>query len=276
MDWQHRVKTFTQALKESEHPPSKLSKDEKTLLIQYINWQQNECETVQQAIQNLDFPSIFEYESLKDEILENSPKKIVDLGCGSGRSSFFFFMNLKKQLPRDTTFMLADYDRVADGYDITKPFSAKENFDGAQGYMKDDKFVLPYNNFNIAKLLKNMFCPTMNMEILNLDENKIQNLSQVDIVYSFASIGYHYSIATAFEEYNIKNILRPGGKFICDAQRDPPNSNQEFVYKEYEKAIKQVTQMGLKFKKLVDVRERPISGHFRDFYIFTKEKSSTE
>jgi len=267
------VKTFTQALKESGYS---LSKDEKTLLIQYISWQQKESGNVQQAIQNLDSPSIFEYESLKDEILENSPKKIVDLGCGSGRSSFFFFMNLKKQLPRDATFMLADYDRVADGYDITKSFFAKENFDGAQGYMKDDKFILPYNDFNVAKLLKNIFCPTMNMEILNLDENKIQNLSQLDIVYSFASIGYHYSIATAFEKYNIKNILKPGGKFICDIQRDPPNSNHNIMYEEYEKEIKQVTQMGLKLKKLVDVRGGAVTCHPRDFYVLTKEKSSIE
>jgi SAM-dependent methyltransferase len=258
------MKTFTQTLKENKHS---LSKDEKTLLIKYISWQQRNARTVEQAIQNLDLPSIFEYESLKDEILENSPKKIVDLGCGSGRSSFFFFMNLKKQLPRDTTFMLADYDRVADGYDITKPFFDKENFAGAQGYMRDNKFILPYNNFNVAKILKNIFCPTMNMEILNLDENKIQNLSQVDIVYSFASIGYHYSIATAFEEYNIKNILRSGGKFICDIQRAPSGPG----HKKYEEEIEQVTQMGLKFKKLVDGRAPSRAAcHLRDFYIFTK------
>jgi SAM-dependent methyltransferase len=257
------MKTFSQTLKENEHS---LSKDEKTLLIKYISWQQKNASTVEEAIQNLDLPSIFEYESLKDEILENSPKKIVDLGCGSGRSSFFFFMNLKKQLPRDTTFMLADYDRVADGYDITKSFFDEENFAGPQGYMRDNKFILPYNNFNVAKILKNIFCPTMNMEIFNLDENKIQNLSQVDIVYSFASIGYHYSITTAFEEYNIKNILRSGGKFICDIQRAPSGPG----HKKYEEEIEQVTQMGLKFKKLVDGRAGRVACHLRDFYIFTK------
>jgi len=140
--------------------------------------------------------SIDEYEKLKDEI--GTPKKVLELGCGIGRSSIF----LKNMLNLTAKFYLADFD----SNEYYKEGRKKEFL----GYVKEP---VPFNSLEVTK----RFCidnNLENLELVDLATDNIKELSDVDLVYSFNAVGYHWSIEDAVRKYDLENITTKDVKFI--------------------------------------------------------------
>jgi len=169
----------------------------------------------------LDQFSARDYLAIHSELYNESfnPKKIVDLGCGTGRFSCFVNMNLKDKIS-NIKFYLADFNRcdeVLTRFDGPVKPTSVEVFSGRQGYV-DNAEPLPYNEFKITNLFCSYYGLT-NYENIDLDTNEINKLENIDLLYSMSSVGFHWSIESAVEKYNICSILKNGGKMIC--QIDP-------------------------------------------------------
>tara|TARA_R100000664_G_scaffold34145_1_gene54372 strand:- start:452 stop:1201 length:750 start_codon:yes stop_codon:yes gene_type:complete len=207
------LKTFSNFVHDKEHEYWKQIKEiEYYISLQLQAWT---SKSTMEAV--LDRFSIIDYESTHSEICNENfvPKKIVDLGCGSGRFSCFVNMNLKNEL-LNTKFYLADFDRSL--FDTkTKP-SFAEVFPGGQGY-KADAEPMPYNDFKMMNLFSSYY-GLKNCENINLDTDEITKLEEVDLVYSMAAVGFHYSVEEAVKRYKINEILKPGGKLICQINHD--------------------------------------------------------
>jgi SAM-dependent methyltransferase len=208
------LKTFSNFVHDKEHEYWKqIEEIEYYISLQLQAWKKSEVsmETV------LDRFSIIDYESTHSEIYNENfmPKKIVDLGCGSGRFSCFVNMNLKDEL-LNTKFYLADFDRSL--FDVNAKPDFEEIFDGGQGY-KTNVDPEPYNDFEMMNLFSSYY-GLKNCENINLDTDEITKLKEVDLVYSMASVGFHFSVEEAVKKYKINEILKPGGKLICQINYD--------------------------------------------------------
>jgi len=146
--------------------------------------------------------SIDEYEQLKDEI--GNPKKILDLGCGIGRSSIFF----KNMLNMDTKFYLADFDQ-------------NEYYkDGRRNeFLGYHNKPIPFNELEVTR----RFCISNGLEnlgLVDLATDNIKELSGIDLVYSFHAVGYHWSIEDAVRVYGLENITTNAAKFIFGVRNE--------------------------------------------------------
>ena len=146
--------------------------------------------------------SIGEYEKLKGYIKNSS--KVVDLGCGLGRSSIF----LKNMIPslNDSKFYMCDF--TGKMFDKINSCGMHENTD-----------KIPYNDLDMTK----EFCMTNNLEnieIVDLDTDKITELNNIDVLYSFHCVGYHWDIEKSFLKYNLENITNEGSILIFGVRRN--------------------------------------------------------
>jgi hypothetical protein len=102
----------------------------------------------------------------------NSPKKILELGCGLGRFSIF----LNSQLEDSPHFTLADFSKISK--DIKYGWNPKESV---------------YNDLNLTK----EFCidnGLQNLSLLDLEKESLEDLEDIDLVISVLSVGFHYPI----------------------------------------------------------------------------------
>jgi len=110
-----------------------------------------------------------------DEYLENLlPKNVLEIGAGVGRASVYLFKNYKWT---NTQFNLLDGDR------------GNVSFDGLRN--KDKEF---YNSLEIS----NIFCRSNGLSNVNQfdadNDDWLSNLKNIDLVYSFLAIGFHWPI----------------------------------------------------------------------------------
>lgn len=117
-----------------------------------------------------------EYDAFKEYI--DAPKNILELGCGLGRMSIF----LNHQLEQEAKFILADFSLYSEN--IKYGWNPKESY---------------YNNLEYTEKfakLNNLH----NFNLFDLKNDDISRLSNVDLVMSFLSVGFHYPI----EQYFLK------------------------------------------------------------------------
>jgi SAM-dependent methyltransferase len=205
------IKTFSNFVHDKEHDYWKQAKEVEFYVdFQLASWGPDSAEKTMESV--LDKFSVRDYLCLNEEIYNSdfNPKKIIDLGCGTGRFSCFVNMNLTEELS-DTKFYLADFNRTFFN-NKDKP-SSIDVFGGSQGYVSDAE-PKPYNDFEAMS----QFCSyygLKNFENIDLDTDEITKLRNVDLIYSVAAVGYHWSVQAAVEKYKICDILKPGGKMIC-------------------------------------------------------------
>lgn len=133
------------------------------------------------------YEKISKAEYLAIENYIDKPEKILELGCGLGRVSIF----LNSQLNNSPKFFLADFSEVSN--------KVKYGWNP-----KDSK----YNNLELTE----QFCTENglnNFEILDLSKNKLDKLSNIDMVISMLSVGFHYPI----EEY-INQLIKISSKNV--------------------------------------------------------------
>lgn len=178
-----------------------------------------------------------EYKCLKDII--KKPEKILDFGCGMGRSSIF----LKNMMGLESTsFYLCDFNK-----NTYRPDGESK---GALGYHKNNRPV-PFNSLGATK----RFCDYNNLkkvEFIDLLSEEINKIDLVDVLYSFYSVGYHWDIDEAVEKYGLLNKVKDDGIFIFGVRKEEFNVNTSVS----------------KYLKLID----RIQGNvYQDFAIYEKK-----
>lgn len=189
--------------------------------------------------------SIDEYEKLKEEI--GMPKKVLDIGCGIGRSSVFLrnMMDLE-----DTMFYLADFN---------ENIQYRNGITGIPlGYFNDAD-PKPFNNIEDTK----RFCEANNLnniKIIDLGTNAINKLRDIDVVYSFHAVGYHWSVKEAVYTYSLECITSKDAKAIFGVR------NRKVIEKEPKTIYQYPEDTIYSFKKI-----KSINGcNFQDYWIYEK------
>ncbi len=190
--------------------------------------------------------SFDEVECLKDYVFQNPKKyrKILDLGCGMGRSSVAF----RNVFDLTGTFYLADFNKVQ---------WTGVNEDCESCGMHHNADSIPYNSLDITR----EFCANNNLEnvnIIDLSGNEIKKLRDIDLVYSFHSIGFHWSIEEAFRKYSLEKICSPDCVFVFGVRED-------------EHEFEQVSRIG-DFVAGDIIKSKKTKGTtFEDFIIYKKQ-----
>jgi len=136
-----------------------------------------------------------EYQTFKEHI-PNFPKTILDLGCGLGRVSAYIN---KIYDVKDTKYILADSSVISPT--ITMGWDPGESW---------------YNDLSLTK----EFCDLNrlgNYEILDLTKDRLILLKDIDLVYSFMAVGFHYPIETYC--YILKKIMNKDGTMIFGVRK---------------------------------------------------------
>lgn len=157
---------------------------------------------VTQIKDNQDFyleMSASEYKVIEHYI--QSPKRVLELGCGLGRFSIF----LNSQLDTGPEFFLADYSKISERVKY--------------GWNPADSF---YNNLDLTKEFCNLN-GLSNLSIIDLEKESVSSLSDIDLVMSFLSVGFHYPI----EQYmdHLLDITTDDATFIFGIRKGKYNED---------------------------------------------------
>lgn len=191
---------------------------------------------------------IDEVQCLENEI--NIPKIVLDISCGLGRSSIYFnkFFNLK-----NTKFYLADFNshiwRKNNPNDTTP-----------LGYHKSIQ-PIPFNNLELTR----KFCydnELSNFEIIDLATDEVSTLCDIDLVYSFHAVGYHWSIKEAIQKYDLEKITTDNAKFIFGVRNKEKLEKYSHFGKTYEAQEAVIENIKL-YKKIEGSKAQ-------DFWIYKK------
>lgn len=133
-----------------------------------------------------------EFETAQPHI--GNPKRVLDLGCGLGRSSVY--MNYRLGDP-SIHYVLADSTQVPASMTAVR------------------------TGWNPGAVFYNDMCRTAafarahgltNFSTIDIRESPVSELAPVDLVMSFLSVGFHYPIEDALPD--LIRILNPGGVMI--------------------------------------------------------------
>lgn len=145
------------------------------------------------------------------------PKKILELGCGLGRMSIY----LDNILPYlyDRYFILAD--------------STNDEQDKKHRIGWQQNGGVFYNDMRLTE----SFCKEhglIRFELLDLKKDSLKRLSDIDLVMSFLSVGYHYPIELYME--TLLNITTDNCIMVFGVRRHH-NRYTEIYFKQYFKTI---------------------------------------
>ena len=101
------------------------------------------------------------------------PKRILDIGAGMGRSSIFFVKKFGWNCHLDL------YD--GDGDTLRYPIDGPKFPDSFCGSLSCLRRLMEFNKIE-------------NYKIINASETPLENLGTYDIIYSFYSVGFHWSL----------------------------------------------------------------------------------
>jgi len=158
--------------------------------------------------------SVDEYIALKPLLNQlfpgvKPPIKIMDYGCGLGRSSIFMRQMFKWQ---EAIFYLVDgHGECTAGL---RPSQRGYHVDVAglvDSFYTDFKLI---RKFLLANDLSNFV-----MIDLAGGKEALNRIKDLDLFYSFHSLGYHYDISAMFELYGLNELVRPGGVYIFGIRR---------------------------------------------------------
>ena len=151
-----------------------------------------------------------EIETFKN-FLPNSPKNIMDIGCGLGIINIY----LNKIYENKPNFFLLDKNKI----DKKIKYGFSSNYESYND-LNETRNILLYNN------IKNS-----NIYLFDV-EQKIQFNSKIDLVISLKSMGYHYPIENYLDL--LKFCCTSDTSFIFDVSTDNFNHN---IFKNYFESI---------------------------------------
>jgi SAM-dependent methyltransferase len=146
------------------------------------------------------------------QYVSQPPSLVLDLGCGLGRSSIFFMHMLGWHT---TKFLFLDSHRDLYGDKRNVP-------DNQTGWHQDvqDCGNSFYTNFDLLDRL--LIANGMrHVDVLDLrtEPERIAEIRDVDLLYSFHSTGYHYAPDAIWKQYPLHDSLRPGALVILGIRR---------------------------------------------------------
>lgn len=207
---------------------------EKSKLDRYLGWQLSEGGNRFLTATEI---SIDEYKALQSifkKFFPKQPEIIVDFGCGLGRSSIFFKHMFKWE---SSKFVFIDSHRQIYG-------SFENNYSPSQSLFHQNIKNLKGNFYTDFDLIDRFLLSNdmQKYDLLDLREekDKLLMIKNVDLFYSFHSIGYHYDILNTFDYYKIHDLLKPGALLIFGIRRrnDPLRNKlkiDKFIKQGYKK-----------------------------------------
>lgn len=121
--------------------------------------------------------SISEFNAIKNYL--KKPQKVLELGCGLGRMSIFLNSQLDEPKPY---FILADVNKESSS--IKYGWNPKESY---------------YNSLDLTARFAQLHDLT-NFETFDLLNQDLSSLSEIDLVMSYLSVGFHYPIEDYLEK----------------------------------------------------------------------------
>jgi hypothetical protein len=193
----------------------------------------------------------------KKNINNKTELTVIDLGGGIGRSSVFL-NNLNNWDECGNRILLVDKsvsNEKLNTYAAEGKPKCKE--DQTNYHESPDINSSAYNNSS-AVLKFSSINNTKNLDFVDYDVYSDSDI-QFDLLYSFQSVGYHYSIVNAIENLKLHDKARDGAYLIFGIRREYENAN--LINYEVPFYIGEM----FKFIKLVKGKHR------QDFIIFQKK-----
>lgn len=203
----------------------------------------------------LEETSIDEFESLSGIIRKffpDPPKKVLELGFGTGRSTIFFMQMFHWP---NTRFILADGHKQIDGKWDTQHNQSQT------GFHKDIKNLANsyYANFPLARLFLNSNkVKHYKLVDINRNRNALSRERNIQLLYSFHCIGYHYDIWPIMDYYRINQTLCSGALLIFGIRKQRDSHSRKL-------SIGNVLNHG--FKKICVIR----GGMLEDYLVIMKQ-----
>ncbi len=200
---------------------------------------------------------ILEYNALKtfftNEFKDQVPEKIIDFGCGLARSSVFFMHMFNWHSAKfflvdgnANVFQLSNNQRLFH-QDINLMFEKGETF---------------YTDFDLLdRFATSNKMQNFELVDLNTHRQRLSQIKNVNLLYSFYSIGYHWDILPTLDFYGIHDLLKTDAFLIFGIRpkRDPLRkevNTDSLLQRGYKQValIEGMAQDLLILKKLSDAR----------------------
>lgn len=175
-------------------------------------------------------------------------KKVVDIGCGLGRSSVAFYHAFDM---KDAIFYLVDYDekRLWSDYQVVggRPL----------GYSSR---VVPITCFKAI----NAYCTDngfVRCNVRGMNTKYYQRFKGVDLLYSFFAVGFHFPIQKFIEEHEVGKFTSDDVVLIFGVRKEGSPTYEQSIPPEYVHPFELVERIKSEspdedfvvYKKVVDI-----------------------